>query len=109
VRREYVLPVLVMPSMAWPTSKDTLRWEWRTFSPSLADLEAKIGLAVQIAAHHSDEIYLLCVLRAEAADSRWWRDAYGCDRRQGTPKAPAQRRTEQKDATRRTCKEGAHP
>jgi hypothetical protein len=49
----------MMPSMAWPTSKDTLRWEWRTFSPSLADLEAKIGLAVQIAARHSDEIYLL--------------------------------------------------
>ena len=42
-----------------PTSKDTLRWEWRTFSPSLADLEAKIGLAIQIAARQSDEIYLL--------------------------------------------------
>ena len=59
MRRACVLPVLVMPTMAWPTSKDTLRWEWRTFSPSLADLEAKIGLAVQIAARHSDEIYLL--------------------------------------------------
>ena len=45
--------------MVWPTTKDTLRWEWRTFSPNLADLEAKIGLADQIGARQSDEIYLL--------------------------------------------------
>ena len=45
--------------MVRPKTKDTLCWEWRTFSPSLADLEAKIGLAVQIAPHQSDEIYLL--------------------------------------------------
>ena len=38
---------------------DRLRWEWRTFSPSLADLEAKIGSAVRIAPRQSDEIYLL--------------------------------------------------
>jgi hypothetical protein len=42
-----------------PKTNDMLRWEWRTFSPSLADLEAKIGLAVQIAPRQSDEIYLL--------------------------------------------------
>lgn len=45
--------------MGGPKTKDTLRWEWRTFSPSLADLEAKIGLAVQITPRRSDEIYLL--------------------------------------------------
>ena len=45
--------------MVGPETKDTLRWEWRTFSPSLADLAAKIGLAVQIAPCQSDEIYLL--------------------------------------------------
>src|ERR1019366_6276363 len=45
--------------MVGPKTKDTLRWEWRTFSPSLAGLEAKIGLAVQIASRQSDEIYLL--------------------------------------------------
>jgi exopolyphosphatase/guanosine-5'-triphosphate,3'-diphosphate pyrophosphatase len=46
--------------MAWSKTKDIpLRWEWRTFSPSLADLEARIGLAVQIAPRQSDEIYLL--------------------------------------------------
>jgi hypothetical protein len=45
--------------MVGPETKDTLRWEWRTFSPSLADLEAKIGSAVRIAPRQSDEIYLL--------------------------------------------------
>ena len=45
--------------MVWPKTNDTLRWEWRTFSPSLADLEAKIGSAVRIAPCQSDEIYLL--------------------------------------------------
>ncbi|HUZ92240.1 MAG TPA: hypothetical protein VMU78_10120 [Methylocella sp.] len=45
--------------MVSPETEDALRWEWRTFSPSLADLEAKIGLAVQIAPRQSDEIYLL--------------------------------------------------
>ena len=44
--------------MVRPKTKEP-RWEWRTFSPSLADLEAKIGLAVQIAPRQSDEIYLL--------------------------------------------------
>jgi hypothetical protein len=45
--------------MVGPKTNDTLRWEWRTFSPSLADLEAKIGSAVRIAPRQSDEIYLL--------------------------------------------------
>lgn len=45
--------------MAGAKTNDTPRWEWRTFGPSLADLEAKIGLAFQIAPRQSDEIYLL--------------------------------------------------
>ena len=45
--------------MAGPQGKDTPRWEWRTFSTRLADIEAKIGLAVQIAPRQSDEVYLL--------------------------------------------------
>ena len=45
--------------MDGPKTNDTLRWEWRTFSPSLADVEAKIGLAVRIAPRQSEEIYLL--------------------------------------------------
>jgi hypothetical protein len=45
--------------MVGPETKDTLRWEWRTFSPSLADLDVKIGSAVRIAPRQSDEIYLL--------------------------------------------------
>ena len=70
MRRVCVLPVLVMPSMVWPTMKNTLRWEWRTFSPSLADLEAKIGLAVQIAARQSDEIYFLNSATSHSAKIR---------------------------------------
>lgn len=57
-------------SMVWPTTKDTLRWEWRTFSPSLADLEAKIGSAVQIAPRQSDEIYLLNLATPHSAKIR---------------------------------------
>ena len=45
--------------MVGPETKETLRWEWRTFSPSLADLAAKIGSGVRIAPRQSDEIYLL--------------------------------------------------
>ena len=56
--------------MVWPTMKNTLRWEWRTFSPSLADLEAKIGLAVQIAARQSDEIYFLNSATSHSAKIR---------------------------------------
>lgn len=45
--------------MAGPRPEDSLRWEWRTFGPSLAGLEAKIGLAGEITPRQSDEIYLL--------------------------------------------------
>ena len=45
--------------MVGPKTEDTLRWEWRTFSPSLANLESKLGLAIQIPPRPSDEIYLL--------------------------------------------------
>jgi len=48
-----------MPQWSVPRRSPALRWEWRTFSSSLADLEAKIGLNVQIAPRQSDEIYLL--------------------------------------------------
>jgi hypothetical protein len=35
------------------------RWEWRMFAPSLANLESKIGTAVNVPASESTEIYLL--------------------------------------------------
>jgi len=35
------------------------RWEWRTFGPSLAELEAKIGPSAQVPAHYSEELYLV--------------------------------------------------
>ena len=56
--------------MVGPKTNDTLRWEWRTFSPSLADLEAKIGLAVRIAPRQSDEIYLLNSVTPHSAKIR---------------------------------------
>ena len=44
-----------------PSSRTKMkpRWEWRTFADSLAWLEAKIGLSVQIERKQSREIYLL--------------------------------------------------
>jgi hypothetical protein len=45
--------------MTGPEKKDALRWEWRTFSSSLSDIEAKIGSAAQIAPRRSEEVYLL--------------------------------------------------
>ena len=45
-----------MPSSS---TKMRPRWEWRTFDASLAWLEAKIGLSVQIERKQSREIYLL--------------------------------------------------
>lgn len=45
--------------MAGSERKDALRWEWRTFSSGLSEIEAKIGLAVQVAPRQSDEVYLL--------------------------------------------------
>jgi hypothetical protein len=56
--------------MVGPKTNDTLRWEWRTFSPSLADVEAKIGLAVRIAPRQSDEIYLLNSVTPHSAKIR---------------------------------------
>ena len=35
------------------------RWEWRMFAPSLADLQSKIGTAVNVPASESTEVYLL--------------------------------------------------
>ncbi len=42
-----------------PEAKRALRWEWRTFGPSLAGLEARTGLPAQIKPRQSNEIYLL--------------------------------------------------
>jgi hypothetical protein len=41
------------------SKKKIPRWEWRIFAPSLAPLEAKIGLSIQIPSKPTDEIYLL--------------------------------------------------
>jgi exopolyphosphatase/guanosine-5'-triphosphate,3'-diphosphate pyrophosphatase len=35
------------------------RWEWRTFAPNLAELEARIGLAAQLLPRQSEELYLV--------------------------------------------------
>ena len=56
--------------MAGPEKTDALRWEWRTFSSSLSDIEAKIGLAAQIAPRQSDEVYLLNAATPHSAKIR---------------------------------------
>lgn len=45
--------------MVGSDTKDTPRWEWRTFGCSLAWLEARIGPSVLTEPRHSEEIYLL--------------------------------------------------
>lgn len=45
--------------MTAPEICATPRWEWRTFGPTLASLEAKIGAVADVAPHESEEIYLL--------------------------------------------------
>lgn len=45
--------------MAGPKKSDAPRWEWRAFGSDLSSIEAKIGLAIQVAPRRSEEIYLL--------------------------------------------------
>ncbi len=56
--------------MAGPKKNDAPRWEWRTFGADLSAIEAKIGLAIQVAPRRSEEIYLLNAATPHSAKIR---------------------------------------
>lgn len=56
--------------MAGRKKNDAPRWEWRTFGADLSAIEAKIGLAIQVAPRRSEEIYLLSPATPHSAKIR---------------------------------------